>query len=61
MLMTDHEHCVNPLTFGGQKQRAKRRLDVLIGVRVEKPTDLLDTTLYRQNFVVRWTSLLSAL
>jgi hypothetical protein len=36
-------------------------LDEAIGVRVAKPTDLLDTKLYLQNFVVRWTSLLSAL
>ena len=58
---TEHKHRAITLVLGGQNHKAKRRLDVLIGVWVAKPTDLLNTKLHLENFVVRWTSLLSAL
>ena len=58
---TEHKHRAIKLVLGGQNHKAKRRLDVLIGVWVAKPTDLLNTKLHLENFVVRWTSLLSAL
>ena len=61
MHRTEHKNRAITLVLGGQNHKAKRRLDVLIGVRVSNKTDLLDTKLYLQNFVVRWTSPLSAL